>query len=167
MSQQSINYAVAASLFEGVDKVTVNELLEELEKHPEAIDRAFVMLCDDQGKLTAAKVSALTLPALKLLCSAGQPFCTSELACKVVEGLVAAKESTPNDTSAQRFGSIVNGYTPSAEDFKSPAFAIQQEVLAMQELATPRPLCWVMAVSPFLTSTVTAEMFERILSTSR
>ena len=155
MSKQAINYAAAASLFEGVDKGTVNEQLEEFEKHPEAIDRAFVMLCDDEGKLTAAKVSSLTPPALALLCSTGQPFFTSELACKVVEDLVAAKESAPSDPSDQKFGSIVNGYTASEKDFQSPAFAIQTEVLALQELTIPRPLCWIMAVSPFLTSTAT------------
>ena len=55
-TQLSINYTEPASLFEGVDKSLVNERLEEFEQHSEAIDRAFVMLCDDQGKITAAKV---------------------------------------------------------------------------------------------------------------
>ena len=36
--------------------------------------------------------------------------------------------------------------------FKSSAFAIQPEVPALQELVTPRPLCWVIAIYPYLTS---------------
>ena len=59
------------------------------------------------------RFSSLTLPVLELMCSTGQPFFTAELAFKVVEDLVAAKESAPNDLFAQKFGSIVNDYTAS------------------------------------------------------
>ena len=109
-------------------------------------------MSDDQGKLTAVPFSSLTLPALKLLSSEGLPSFTSELACLVIKDLVAAWEGTTKICSAEEFGAIVSGYTTGKRDFGSPALAIQNEIPALHDQMTPIPLCWVAAVSPYLTS---------------
>ena len=153
--KEPINFAAAASLFQGVTQAPINDLLEGIEKCTEATSRVMVMLSDKQGDLTTVPVSSLTLPALKLLVSAGRPFFTSELASLVVGDLVAMWEKAETICSAEEFGAIVSSYTTGEKDFKSPAFAIQNEIPALHDQMTPRPLCWVVAVSPYLTSTAT------------
>ena len=99
--------------------------------------------------------------------SLGQALCTSDLAFQVLVRLVKALDATEADFTAEDFSPIITGLTEGSTDFSGTAMAVQAEVVSLEDGQCPRPLCWVVAVSPFLTTTATdgeARMDSDVLS---